>query len=358
MATWAKFSDGTEVSDSVFSTLAKFAPHGTLDVFASDQHNSYLRLTASYLKHVGESRESNDDDVREVCGRFARALGGESSAALFNSLAFLAPGFREKLGTQVMLIGRLEDTNTIVVDGGRGNLAQLSIQPEECADKVDGFKTLVKLDPDHKESWKRNKEWLADVFARARKLGKPLFNETLIFQRPGETKAQMGQRLPEAVVQMAEDFGPHGHFYKTQVPMLWAEEDGKVTRVSTQKTVRQAAEQMAAIVDRPMLLLSAAVDFEQYAAQYAIVADLVAGPMCGRAYFKECFTAPSVKDWDSLEASFARIAPPRIRQIKGLAGVMSPPWWHKFQSMTDEAKGQLDFAAKEKASGVKADFGY
>ena len=358
MASWARFPDGVEVDEEVFRVLATYAPSGTLDVFASDQHSSYLKLIGSYLKHVGEDREATDDDVREVCKRFARGLGGTPTAALFNFLAFTTPGFREALGESTMLIGRLEDTNPEKIDNGRGLLAKLSVQPEEIADQVEGFKTLVKLDPEHEESWKRNLEWIQEVFERCCALRKPLFNETLALQRPGESKPDMARRLPEAVVKIAEDFGPYGHFYKTQVPMLWADDDDGLVRISSPDEIRGATRKMAEVVDRPMLLLSAAVDFEQYSAQYAYVADLVAGPMCGRAYFKEAFTSPATKDLDTLESTFSSIALPRMRQIVGLARVVSQPWWHKFEWMADEAKGHLKPEEKPVAPGVKADFGY
>ncbi len=359
MSKWAEFADGVAVEEDVFSVLARYAPAGTLDVFASDQHNSYLRLFKSYLEHVGEDRDATDDDVRDVCRLFAGALAGVPSAALFNHLAFLSPGFREVLGEKTMLIGRLEDTNAVEIDDGRGHLAQLAVQPEEIADRADGFKTLVKLDPDHRESWDRNRDWLQGVFETCCKLGKPLFNETLIAQRPGESKADMARRLPEGVASMAEDFGPFGHFYKTQVPVLWVEDkDGSTERVSSPDEIRSAAVTMASTVDRPMLLLSAAVDFEQYAAQYALVCDLFAGPMCGRAYFKEAFTLPETRDPDTLAESFARIALPRMRQIQSLARKMSRPWWHKFTWMADGAKAVIDTAARPTGGGVQADFGY
>lgn len=350
MSTWAKYSDGVEVGEDIFRVMTKYAPDGTMDVFASDQHNSYLKLTTAYLKHIGQKRPATDDDVREVGRRFARALGGISTAALFNRLVFESPGFRDILGKNVLLIGRLEDTNPISIDDGKGQLALLSIDPEVCTDKVDAFKTLIKLDPDHKESWEKNLDWLKDIFQRSQKLGKLLFNEVLMFQRPGESKVEMAKRLPEGLVRIAEDFGPYGHFYKTQVPVLWAEEDHKITKISSPKTIRATAEAMAQAVDRPMLLLSAAVDFEQYAAQFGIVADLFAGPMCGRAYFKESFTAEATKDWDSLETSFRRIALPRIQQIKNLAHIVSKPWWHKFSWMSDEARELINRDAKPKAS--------
>ena len=357
MSDYARFPDGVGVPEATFKILAKYAPSGDLDVFASDQHNSYLKLSQSFLDHVGDKRKSTDDDVTEVCRRFARALAGNSTAALFNALAFDSPGFRDLLGDSVMLIGRLEDTNTVSGDDGRGQLAQLACRPEEIAGKVDGFKTLVKLNPDHPDSWKRNRDWLADVFDRAQKLERPLFNETLIFQLPGESKADMARRLPEAVVKMAEDFSPLGTFYKTQVPMLWTAEGGSVETVSSPQVVRDATVAMTRVVQRPMLLLSAAVDFEQYCAQYGIVSDLVAGPMCGRAYFKEAFTDPAVKDWDTLEAAFARIALPRIALIRSLADAMSRPWWSAFSEITDDAKALVN-SDRKAVSGVDADFGY
>ena len=60
MATWAKYVDGTEVSASVFKILAKAAPEGTLDVFASDQHGSYLKLINAFYKHIGSKKEATD----------------------------------------------------------------------------------------------------------------------------------------------------------------------------------------------------------------------------------------------------------------------------------------------------------
>jgi len=340
MPAFAAFPDGVEIPEAAFRTLARFAPHGDLDVFASDQHNSYLKLSQSFLEHVGEKRNASDADVTEVCRRFARALAGKASAALFNALAFESPGFRGILGEKVMLIGRLEDTNTVPVDDGRGQLAQLACNPEDIADKVDAFKTLVKLNPDHPDSWSRNRDWLADVFQRAQDLGKPLFNETLIFQLPGESKADMARRLP-----------------KTQVPMLWTVDGANVEMISSPQVVRDATVAMTKVVKRPMLLLSAAVDFEQYCAQYGIVSDLVAGPMCGRAYFKEAFTDPATKDWDTLETAFARIALPRIEQIRSLARAMSRPWWHAFSGMSDDAKALIK-SDRKPAAGVDADFGY
>jgi tagatose-1,6-bisphosphate aldolase len=358
MAVWAKYSDGVEVSEEVFRTLASFAPAGTLDVFASDQHGSYLKLLNSFFEQAGENRKAVDEDVTEVCRRFAAALEGRSTACLFNHLAYKSPGFRELLGRDVLLIGRLEDTKTEAIDGGRGQLARLAVQPEEAAPYVDGFKTLVKLDLDHTESWKRNLEWLKDVYRRARDLGKPLFNETLIFQRPGESKADSARRLPEALVKMARTFSPHGDFYKTQVPVLWAQEGDSVSVISDPEEVRRTALAMAEVCPRPMLLLSAAVDFSQYAAQYALVSDIFAGPMCGRAYFKEAFSEPSSRDWDSLTANFKRLARPRIRQIQDLASVISPAWWDKYQWMDDRAQKLIDTRVVGLQESVGADFGY
>ena len=145
MAAWARFPDGVEVTEGVFRVLARFAPDGALDVFASDQHGSYKKLGNAFLKHIGEQREATDADVTEICRRFARALGGNASAALFNSLAFLSEGFRGMLGDQVMLIGRLEDTDTEEMEGGLGQLARLFEQPEEIAEIEAALEVSLKM---------------------------------------------------------------------------------------------------------------------------------------------------------------------------------------------------------------------
>ncbi len=357
MNNFAIYKDGVEVSREIFSLLAKYSPSGVFDVFASDQHSSYLKLTEAYFKHIGVSKKPDDKDVQEVCLRFAKHLKGNTTAALFNHLAYLSPGFRETLGKEVMLIGRLEDTNTESVDGGMGQIARFAVKPEDVADAVDAFKILVKLNPAHKRSWEKNIEFATRAFEAAKKFNKPLFTETLLFQLPGESKLDFAKRLPEGLIEMAKDFGPLGHFYKTQVPLLWIEEDGKIVNVTSIQVVRDVAIEMEKISPRPMLLLSAAVDFEQYCAQYSIVSDLISGPMCGRAYFKEAFTHPATKDWDSLESSFARIAIPRIQTIRRLASGMSRPWWYKFIWMSEEAKTLIKRDGRTMPS-VKADFGY
>jgi tagatose-1,6-bisphosphate aldolase len=348
MPACARFADGVEVSREVFSVLAKFAPDGVIDVLACDQHSSVLRLLTQFFKNAraagGDAKQfpdkPTDDYVAEVSRIFARALGKVPAAALFNNLAYMTAGFRQLLGAKTMLIGRLEQTNFVTTADGLGQVPQLAVQPEEVADRVDAFKTLVKVDPAHRESWEMSLEWLRDVWRRARELGKPLFNETL-YTPAKLSKVETGERLPEALVKIARDFGPYGDVYKTQVPMLWAEQDGRAARISSPEVIRRCTEAMAAVVDRPMLLLSAAVDFPQYAAQYGIVCDLVAGPMCGRAYFKDPFVDAAVKDWQTLERELERVAIPRMVMIKELAAAMSQRWWHKYAWLSEEAKGLI-----------------
>lgn len=335
----ATYPDGVKISEEIRRTLRKFAPDGTMNVLACDQHSSFLKMLTSFFKQARAKgnrlfekypEKPGDEDVRKLSRILARTLGKIPSAALFNHLGFLSPGFRGLLGEKTMLIGRLEDTVPDKTSDGKGLLARLAVEPEEIVDKVDAFKTLVKLDPDHRESWQKNLEWLEDVFERCQKLRKPLFNETLL-NIEGIPKSKMAKYLFQGVVKIARDFGPYGHFYKTQVPMLWVKENGKTLPISSPDEVRGTAKTMARIVDRPILLLSAAVDFEQYAAQYALVSDVVSGPMCGRAYFKDPFNDPKIGDWAALEKAIEQIAIPRMKQIKTLAKCLSRPWWEKIR---------------------------
>lgn len=335
------YPDGVKISEEIFQTLKRFAPGGCMNVLACDQHSSFLKMLKTFFKNAREKgkplfgeypEEPGDEDVSKLSRILARTLGGIPSAALFNHLGFLTSGFREIiLGEQTMLIGRLEDTVPDRTSDGKGLVAKLAVEPEEIADKVDAFKTLVKLNPLHKESWERNLEWLKDVFERCQKLKKPLFNETLL-SIEGMPKSEMAGHLNSAVVKIARDFGPWGHFYKTQVPMLWIKENGRTIPVSTPDGLRESGKIMAKIVARPILLLSAAVDFPQYAAQYSLVADLVSGPMCGRAYFKDPFSDPEIGDWVSLKKAIEGIAIPRMKLIKEIAKNVSRPWWEKIST--------------------------
>ena len=355
---WARYADGPSITKEAFERLAAAAPNGVLDVFASDQHGSYLTLLSSFLANTPNPRKAEDDDVRRTAHEFATALDGTASAALFNRLAYTSSGFRERLGADTYLIGRLESSAGQIMDGGAGKLPVLDLPPEEAVEWVDGFKTLVNLNPDHPESWKRNRDWLADVAERCQRLGKPLFSETLLLQLPGEDRAAFAARLPEALVQIAEDFGSYGAFYKTQMPLLWVEDGtGNVQPASSAEVVRGTCRRIAEAYPRPLFLLSAAVDFSQYAAQYALVADLVAAPMCGRAYFKEAFTAAEATSWDGLVEAFTRIALPRVRQMRELATARSRPWWHAFEWVADEGR-RLIRSGPRSLSSVAADFGY
>lgn len=355
---WGRYADGLSISTEAFKRLALVAPNGILDVFASDQHGSYLSLLNTFLANTASPRTATDKDVQRVAHEFAMALGGTATATLFNRLAYTDPPFRSSLGADTYLIGRLESSSPEVVDGGSGKLAKLEVRPEEAVEWVDGFKTLVNLNPCHRESWERNRDWLSDVGERCRQLGKPLFSETLLIQGPDEDRAQFASRLPEALVQIAEEFSSFGAFYKTQVPLLWVEDGlGEVRSSSSAEVVRRTCERIAEVSPRPLFLLSAAVDFAQYAAQYALVADLVAAPMCGRAYFKESFSADESTTWNGLVDSFRRIALPRMRQIRKLATARSRPWWHALDWISEEGQQLLQTGPRSLAS-VAADFGY
>lgn len=349
MSEWARFRDGVGVGPEIFRVLAKSAPSGVMDVFASDQYNSFRKLAAPFLRRIGEQREATAEDLLAIWNGFASALAGLSTACLFNHQAFTQAGFRERLGGRSLLIGRLEDKTFEEIDGGQGQLARLSIQPEDAAGHVDALKIHVRVNIGNRESWEHNIRWAQDIFERCRKIGKPLFTETLVFQLPGETMQRFAGRLRECLPEVVGAFSRYGHFYKTQVPPLWDVENGRYVLLNRPEELRRCAEQMEKRSDRPMLLLSAAVDFAQYIAQYAIVSDLFSGPMCGRTYFKEIFTDPASESWDALFATFRRVSIPRVQLIQALARALGVPWWSKLAWMAPEARTFLEERQKEAA---------
>jgi len=349
MEVYARFPDGIGVSEKVFLTLAKFAPDGHLSVVAFDQGNSIKKLLRSFFANARAKsgnqeiylKEPRDLNFTQISRVFAKTFAGIPNAGLFNDLGYLGPDFRELLGPKTMLIGRLENTNFLSTSDGQGWIPQLGVSPEDVVDRVDAFKTLVKINPWHRESWKASLDWLKDIYERCQKLGKPLFNETRYIPR-NVSEIVLAKNLPNTLIEIARVFSPYGDFYKTQVPLLWVQEDGNIVKISSPRIIIETAEEMARVVNRPMLILSAAVDFEQYAAQYACVCDKAAGPMCGRAYWQDPFADPKVTNWYELQIALQKIAIPRMLQIQELARRISKPWWHKFTWLSDEAKDMIE----------------
>ncbi|MFA6255155.1 MAG: hypothetical protein WC675_03975 [Patescibacteria group bacterium] len=341
---YAAFADGTRVEEKVLRVLKRFAPDGHLDVLACDQDNSFRSMLKKFHTNCRAAGGRTEDypevpedlHVTILSRLLARTLGRGHHAALFNQLGFKKGGFREDLGEETMLLGRLE--NTKFADGpDGGQVAQLAIEPEEADPYVDGFKTLVKVDPAKPASWEANLAWLRDVDARCKALGKPLFNETLYTPPADVSKLVMAQNLPGALLKIALAFGPFGTFYKTQVPLAWVEG----VAVGHSGGIRTNIGFMAELIKRPLLILSAAVDFDQYALQFASIADLAVGPMCGRAYFKDPFSDPAVSNWELLEHAIAEIALPRMKLIRGMMQNVGRPWWADFKEVSPAAKTLL-----------------
>jgi len=341
---YAVFNDGARVEEPVLRILKRYAPNGHLSVLACDQDASFRKMLRGFFancRNAGGNIEDypavpQDKHVAILSRMLARTLGRGHRAALFNQLGFTQGGFREDLGPDTMLLGRLEDTNPLKGSDG-GLVAQLAITPEEATQFVDGFKILVKVDPECPESWAANIAWLEEVDVRCRALGKPLFVETLYTPADDVSKLETASRLPGALLKIAMAFSHFGTFYKTQVPKAWVE--GKV--VGNSGGIRTNISFMAGLIKRPLLILSAAVDFDQYFLQFAAVADLAVGPMCGRAYFQDPFSDPKITSWDALAEAVAATALPRMKHIQGIMERLGQPWWACFKEISPEAKELL-----------------
>ena len=344
----ARLRQPAQITDGMFRVLAKASADGVVDVFASDQHGSFLKMLAQAPGLV-PSGQPTDKDVGKAGWHIARALPEGVTAALFNNLAFGLPKFLDQLPKRTMLIARLERSKFDTTPDGKGQVPVLDVEPVQAKQYgAKAVKILLKLNPDHKVSWKSSYDWLMDVWQKCLKLDMPLFNEVL-YDVPGMSKVELGKRLPKALVKMAEKFGSIGTFFKTQAPFLWVEDEGKLVRVCDPDTVRQVTKTVDEIVPLPVLLLSAAVDFDQYMYQFCLAAENICGPMCGRAYFKE---APKVaKNWRDLEEKIKQIAHPRIAAIKALTSHACQPWWQKMR-LSPEAKKMLNSGARMKGSGV------
>lgn len=340
MDVYAKYPDGVEVSKSSFNTLATHVPRGTLDVFASDQPHSYAAFMSALFERAGAHRQVTESVTTELCRAFAEAIRGTSTAAAFDHLAFRGADFRSLLGSDTLLIGRIDEDGVAAADPSAATLAALAVRPEDCVADVDAFKTIVKLDPDHRQSWEHNLEWLEDVYARCRKVDKPLFNETQLARRAGEPDDSLARRSLESLVQIAATFGPYGDFYCTAVPALWTNNGRKIC-INESGEVRKCAEDIDEVVHRPLLLVASDLDYSHFSAQQALVSDIFTGLVCGPAYFRELFTVVPTNEVVSVMESFRCIVLPRIRERKNLAETAGRLWWNEYSWLSSEARSLL-----------------
>ena len=105
----------------------------------------------------------------------------------------------------------------------------------------------------------------------------------------------------------------------------------------------------------PVLLLSAAVDFEQYMLQFSYAAPHIAGPMCGRAYFKEI--TGLARSWGDVAFQFRMLAIPRIDAIRKASRKMCQSWWAKME-LGGQAKKLVRPAEMSAGPDIKVEGGY
>ena len=351
----AKFKkERATISDSMFRALAEIAPDGCMDVLAMDQHGSFLKMLAKSPALV-PSGKPTDDDVGRFCWHLAGAIDGNATACLCNRLAFEKPGLSQQLG-KTALIARLERSKFDKTADGKGQIMAQEV-PANAVRRhgAVAVKTLVKLDPAHQEAWEENRSRLSSIWDSCRELDIPLFNEVL-YDPLGMPKSQMAKKLPGALIKMAEDFGAIGTFFKTQVPFLWlADENGKVVKVGDAELIADIARKTDEISPLPILLLSAAVDFEQYMLQFSYAASHIAGPMCGRAYFKEVTSL--ARSWGDVAFQFRMLAIPRIDAIRKASRQMCQPWWAKME-LSDAARKLIKPAEMSAGPDIKVEGGY
>jgi len=347
MAPFAEFADGVEINRKTFERILQLAPNGVLSIFVCDEYNTLARLLNSFYE---SARKANPrlsfpqrvltSDVIRLSSMLISIFKKYSNVVLLNGTALSDSDIVDVLPRyKTKAIARLESYDFRINTLDNGFLPKLDVEPEEIADRVSGFKVLIRVDPECEDSWGKNRNWLEDICIRCRRLNMPLIVESVYSSPRDMLSEDRIKNLPDVLLLMAQSFGKFGHFYRTELPAIW------VNRGKGSSSVRDVTD-IAMAIDRwshRPVILSGSGDFINCLAQYAQALDYLSGFALGTAYFEDAFSANfSEFSLDSLKDEIKKKLG-RIHNISELASRVSTkkaPWW-SFCKMSDEAKSLI-----------------
>lgn len=298
---------------------------GTLTMLALDQNNSVLDMAGKTLRRAGEDRAATYEDVVEAKLDLARGLATAASGVLLDPYygawsAVLSGAVPADVG----LLLRLERTRYEMSAKGA---PMATIEPGWSVEKAklmgaDAVKFLAQFEPTEPESAEANLAITEKVYDECRKHDILLLLEAVAFPFGGETKkdASFLDRKAETVIESARVLSRYCDVYKAEFP-------GTIGRESDQQLMDNLLA-LDAVSERPWVLLSAGVDFDDYLAQVEMaLAAGASGVLGGRAFWKEYF------DQDDAAARgrfLTDVARKRLAEVDELVRAEASPWFARY----------------------------
>jgi len=300
-------------------------PDGTLSMLALDQNNSVIDMAGKALRRAGEDRDPTYEEVVEVKLDLMRGLATAASGVLidpyYGAWSAVASG---AIPPHVGLLLRLERTKYQMSPKG-APLA--TVEPGWSVEQAkrmgaDAIKLLAQFEPTEPESADANFALVEQVFDECRKHDLLLLLEAVAFPFQGETKKDDSflDRKAETVIESARVLSRYCDVYKAEFP-------GTLDRESDQE-LEDNLQALDAVSERPWVLLSAGVDYDQYLEQVEMALRAGAsGVLGGRAFWKEYFQQD---DAPARQAFLADVALKRLSDVNAQVRENGSPWFSRY----------------------------
>jgi tagatose 1,6-diphosphate aldolase len=297
--------------------------NGTLTMVATDQNSSMISLFKESSKaNVGTEREPTYDEMVLAKNTLTRYLAPLASAILVDGYY----GVCNAISTMYLprnsgLLVRVEksgsDKNKVGAPLGlfEPGIGVRKIKMMGC----DAVKLLAPFEPTEPHSAEHQLHFTRQVFEDCQKYDILMLLETVAFPFSGEKKgeAKYEARKAETVIESARQLSRYCDIYKAEFPGH-LKTDSESTLRANLKALNEASE-------RPWVLLSAGVDYDEYVKQVQMAMEAGAsGILGGRAFWKEYFKA---KTQAERETYSQEVAGKRVKDLAAIVSSKATPWY-------------------------------
>ncbi|WZO98564.1 tagatose 1,6-diphosphate aldolase [Isosphaeraceae bacterium EP7] len=309
-------------------------PNGTLTMLALDQNSSMIEMAAKALKGKGQDREPTYEEVVDAKLDMMRHMAPAASGILIDSYYGAWPAIATGAApADKGLLVRVEKSGSPKnkLGGPMGEIeAGWSVEKIKLMG-ADAVKLLAPFEPGELISAEHQFAFIQHVYEECKKYDILFLLEPVSFNYGTEKKTDKTyfDRKAETTIEAARQLSRFCDVYKAEFPgTLGHESDDQLA--DNLHALSEASE-------RPWVLLSAGVDYDQYLKQVHMAMESgCSGVLGGRAFWKEYF----LQDGAEGRSKFA--AETGFNRVSEVAKVViehGSPWWAKYGLAKDDFLG-------------------
>lgn len=306
-------------------------PNGTLTMLALDQNSSVIEMATKSLRSAGLDREPHYQEIVDAKLDLMRSLAPAASGVLIDAYygAWSAIA-SEAIPPDRGLLVRYEMSGSPKNSVGAPLAA---VEPGWSVEKIkrmgaDAVKLLAQFEPTEPNSAEHQFQVVEHVYQECKKHDILLLLEAVSFPFGGEKKSDASylDRKPRTVVESARQLSRFCDIYKSEFPGTM----GRESRGQHEDYLHA----LDAASERPWVLLSSGVDYEDYLQQVELALGVGAsGILGGRAFWKEYFLEQGAEARHRFATTTAL---KRLADVNALVRANGTPWMARYGFTREE----------------------